>query len=360
MKAYHRVPDISLSHLKTLTDEKGIIQHAKYSVPDLSHGYCVDDNARALILACMIMGLEPSAEVLDLISTYLRFMEFVQRDDGAFHNFVDKDFNVLDSVGSEDSIGRSLWAAGYMSAFPYLSPNLTRRGRDLFVKASHHADDLISPRAISFAISGLGYYLRSNPYDLAAQMQLERLALSLVESFENYASEDWHWFEESLTYCNARLVQALYVAYMVTGRWRFLEVAEKALGWLGTVMMRDDIMYVVGNNGWYHRFGSIALYDQQPVDAAAMVDLYITAFLATGRYVYYSAAFAAFGWFLGYNSRGLAVYDPLTGGCFDALTEDGVNLNRGAESTISYLMARIAIEFLAQPVHSRKDLLLYL
>lgn len=360
MRPYQLVPKLSLQHLKTLTDNNGIIQHAKYCEPELMHGYCADDNARALIVTSMAMALYPNADVLDLLRTYLQFLEFVQKDDGSFHNFVDKDMGFLDVIGSEDSYGRCLWAAGYLSSFPYLSPILTKRGRDVFLKAVHHAEGLDAPRAKSFAVSGIAYYLRGNPSDLEALMMLERLAIQLVGHYEYTSSDEWHWFEDSLTYCNGRLVQALFVAYQVTGRWKFLEVAEKTLGFLGSIMLRDDKLFVVGNKGWYLRDREVPLYDQQPVDAATMVELYTQAYLATGRYAYYRAAIVAFDWFMGTNSQGLAVYDPLSGGCFDALTEEGVNLNRGAESTVCYLIARMLIEFLNQPTNSRKELLLYL
>lgn len=360
MRLHLQFPEISLDYLKTLTDSNGIIQHAKFDEPDYAHGYCADDNARALIISCMSLALNPAPPTLDLLRIYLGFLEYVQNEDGSFCNFVDKDMRRLDAIGSEDSNGRCIWASGYLSSFPYLSPNLNNRGRDIFLKALHRAEDFKAPRAKSYAIGGIACHLKRYPDDLDSRMMLERLALDLVEYYDMACGDDWHWFEDRLTYCNGKMVQALYVAFLATRRWRFFEVAEKTMQFLGKVMVRNDKLYVVGNAGWYFRDSECALYDQQPVDAAVMVELYATAFMATGRYVYYRAALTAFRWFLGDNSIGLSVLDPLTRGCYDGLTEDGINLNRGAESTVTYLLSRMIIEVLMKPQQYRKELMMHL
>lgn len=338
-----RILPVKLDHLRTLTDDRGLLQHTVFIIPDRKEGYCTDDNARALILALKYYQRYRDSQILELAKLYLSFLRYMQREDGKFHNFVDYQFNYLEEEGSEDSFGRALWACGYATTCS-ISSNMIEAAREIFHRGFPWLDTLTHLRARCFVIMGLVYYYYGNP---GAREMLDRaisLSEDLIQAYHQVAQPDWRWFENHLTYANARLPQSLYLIYQLTGEEKFLQVAEDTFNFLISHTLRKGKFVPVGNRGWYHKGGEYPEYDQQPIEACAMVEAAVTAFQVTEQEKYRQVAKTVFGWFLGRNLQQLTVYDPLTGGCFDGITPQGLNLNQGAESTLSYLLARLTME----------------
>jgi len=334
---------IKLDHFKALTDDTGILQHTKYSIPNRKEGYTTDDNARALVACAKFLRLHGDSDVSNLANTYLSFLFHMQRPDGKFHNLLRYDRDFLDDMGSEDCIGRSLWACGHT-----LSANLSKgtktTSKEIFDKGFRHSSSFKSPRAKAFTILGLCYYYEAFPHDHNLLRNIMSLTEQLLNSYQRASSSDWRWFEPYLTYVNARLSQALFRAYAVTGDERFLHTAKESFDFLVKVQVIDDIFTPIGNKGWYKKDGQRALYDQQPIEASCMVEAALTAFHITNEEKYQRVAHIAFEWFFGKNTEKVIVYDSTTGACYDGITPQGLNLNQGAEATISYLLARLELE----------------
>jgi len=321
------------THLLNITDDTGLFQHCRYSVPDRMHGYTLDDNVRALIVAA---GSEHPA-LLARLDTYLSFVMYCQRPDGLFRNFMGYDRRFLEEVGSADSQGRTVWALGVLyQQCPAYRPLV----EPMLKAALPHLSAITHLRAKAFAILGLHFYLQANPFDQAVQAQLERLADDLQACWQTNPKEtSWQWFEDALTYENARLPQAMFAAFLTTGRKVYLETARQATAFLEKIQFERGYLKLVGNQGWLQRGQKLAEYDEQPVDAGALVEMFAMAYQATRDNSYRELAHQAFGWYLGRNCNNLALYEPISGGCYDALTKKGVNLNQGAESVLSYQMA---------------------
>lgn len=342
-----RYPPLKLDHLHRLTDDVGIIQHAIYTVPDRHHGYSLDDNARALIVALKHHRLSGEVESLDLAYKYLSFIRYAQTPDGQFHNFLTYDRSWLREEGSEDSYGRALWSLGYAMASDIPS-GLGRAAQDIFNAALPWLDSLGSPRARAFALLGLHwrYQAFAHEEDLGS---VHRHADILLQNYRDAARNDWRWYEEHLTYCNGKLPQALLVAYQDTKVEEYLATACRSLDFLLEVLFVNDRLELIGQAGWYPRKGPRAFFDQQPIDAQATVEACLEAYRVAGKARYYDLAFRAFEWFLGRNRLGLPLYDSDTGGCYDGLEPNGVNQNQGAESTISYLLSYLLLVENAEP-----------
>ena len=337
-----KYPGIKLNLILSLTDDTGIIQHSKHSVPDRKTGYTLDDNARALIVSTKYYNLFKSKQSLKLVNKYLSFLHYAQKEDGMFHNLVGYDKQFLDEVGSEDSYGRALWACGYVLASK-VHDNIKATAKFILDNALKSYNRIESLRAKAFLIIGLYHYHRQyKSNDLIDKAII--LADSLVESYKKNTSQDWKWFEPRLTYSNSKLPESLFFAYLMTKNEEYLSVAQESLDFLSKIVIINKKLVPIGNKGWYTKDGVRALYDQQPVDVSSIVQTCLVAYNITKKKVYYSNAILAFNWFLGKNSLNLMMYDEATGGCFDGLLESGINLNQGAESTISYLLARLSLE----------------
>ena len=334
---------IKLDHFKALTDDTGILQHTKYSIPNRKEGYTTDDNARALVACAKFLRLHRDSDVSNLANTYLSFLFHMQRPDGKFHNLLRYDRDFLDDMGSEDCMGRSLWACGYT-----LSANLSKgfktTSKEIFDKGFRHSSSFKSPRAKAFTILGLCYYYEAFPHDYNLFKNIMSLTKQLLNSYQRASSSDWCWFEPYLTYVNARLSQALFRAYAVTGDERFLHTAKESFDFLVKVQIVDEKFVPIGNRGWYKKDGQRALYDQQPIEASCMAEAALAAFHVTNEEKYQRVAHIAFEWFLGKNTEKVIVYDSTTGACYDGINPQGLNLNQGAEATISYLLARLELE----------------
>lgn len=336
-----KFPKIKLNHLQNMTDDYGLIQFANHTDPDIKSGYTIDDNSRALIFSVLHDNLVNKGIPSKLTRTYMKFIERSQEQDGRFKNN-HKNEEELTNKYSEDSFGRTIWALGH-SIYKVQDENLKERARQMFLKSFDKIASLESTRSMAFAICGLAYYCKDNPNQEAMYL-IKTLADKLVEHYDAEAGEDWEWFEPFLTYANAKLPEALFLAYDLIGDERYLEIGESTLKFLSDTVFIEDEVYPIGQNGWYNRNGKRALFDQQPLDVSYIVQAFLTAHETTQDKEYYEKAVKAFNWFLGKNHLNQMIYSENTGGCYDGLGRHSVNLNQGAESTVSYLMARIFLE----------------
>jgi len=336
-----KYPAIKLEQLKNLTDNFGCIQFSKGSVPDKESGYTLDDNTRALIATVLYNNLGDSDLSFKLAKRYLKFLEHAQTSEGNFENvFLRKNKKIGES--SEDAFGRAIWALGY-TVNKATDKKIINKAEDLYDKSFPLISKLGSLRSKAFALKGLYYHYEKygRKRDL---ILLKDFAESLLKSYEENSSGEWNWFEKSLTYANAKLSEAMFFAYMGTKDERYLRVAESSLNFLSEIVFIEDELHPIGQNGWFNKNGKRSFFDQQPIDVFSMVSAYITAYLATDKINYYENAVLAFNWFLGKNHLKQMVYDETTGGCYDGLGKHSLNLNQGAESTISYLLSRLFLE----------------
>jgi hypothetical protein len=327
-----------LDFVRALTDDTGMFQHSVGGVPDPQTGYTTDDNARAFLAMVRLWRKYPErrAETEPLIRVYVRFLLYAQRrGDGWFRNFFDYTRAPLDERGTEDCLGRCLWALGEAEAGP-LPDGIRFAVRRMLEYARVGVRELHSPRALAYA--ALGLCRLPDPESKA-------LVAGCVDRFQalwnEYASGDWRWFEPILTYDNARVVESLMRSCDAVGNDRCARIAREALHWLTehSFDRREEYLEPVGNRGWWRRGEEKALFDQQTIEAGAYVELYRYAARFLGEPQWNERADRARDWFWGRNTHRLPVYDPDTGGCRDAITADGVNLNQGAESVLSYLLA---------------------
>lgn len=340
------LPKIKFDHLLCMTDEVGILQHSRFSVPNREHGYCVDDNARALIVAITANDFKfQDVPQRDLISVYLSFLDHAfNRETRLFRNFMSYERCWLEENGSEDSHGRALWGLGIAVAFGRNKSQVTHAA-DLFQSALPAVEHFSSPRAVTFTIIGIHAFLSRYPENSQMLTMCTILSDRLMQWFRTTAREDWHWFEETLTYDNARLPQALLLSGQLLGNKEMLLTALRVLNWLKEIQHDESGSYfsAIGNQGWFTRRGDKAKFDQQPIEAAAMVDACIDAFNYTQDEEWIKHAYRCLNWFQGENELHMPVYDPSTGGCRDGLQAQGVNDNQGAESTLCWLMALLNI-----------------
>lgn len=334
------LPELRLDHLHRLTDDTGVIQHATYSVPFRPSGYCVDDNARALIVALHAERLHSSTATRRLVTTYLSYLQHAQRPDGTFNNFMRYDRTQIDPQScSDDCIGRALWALG---ATVRLSSDdgCRRLARDLFMHALPAAHG-VGPRGTALALLGVCNLLRAEPESGELKEALITLTHALVARHVEHATPEWRWLEPTLTYDNATLPLALFESYAMTRDRTTLRVAREALEFLEEICFQGQRLQLVGNRGWHGREQQKAQADEQAIDASAFVLAFRSAYVATRERHYARRMGEAFGWFLGENRLREPLYDTATAGCRDGLGPDYVNLNQGAESTICFLMALI-------------------
>jgi len=335
------LPVISLDHLVRLSDSTGIIQHAIYSFPDFHHGYCTDDNARALIATVLLEELELDLpELHRLADTYASFMQYAFDPDARrFRNFMGFDRHWLEAAGSEDSQGRAVWALGTCVGRSKRS-DLQSWAAQLFERALPQLLDTTSPRAWASALLGIYEYFRRLNGDRAAAQVRATLTQRLVDLFEANATDDWCWFEDTVSYANARLPQVLILGGRWSGNARAFEIGLKSLRWLvGVQKSPSGNFRPIGSEGFYHRGKKPAAFDQQPIEAHVTISACLEAYRSTNDPFWHQEARIAFEWFLGRNDLGVSLYDPKTGACCDGLHVDRVNQNRGAESTLAYLIS---------------------
>lgn len=282
-------------------------------------------------------------ESLEGARRYLAFLCYAQNGKGRFRNFLSYSREWLELEGSQDCQGRAVWALGYTATHAG-EEGMRQAAAHLLSRALEWVAHLTSPRAQADAILGLVEVIGHPELGAVAEESIHALSRQLVDLFERTATPDWPWFEHTLTYDNGRLPEALLAAYSVTGEEAYRRVGLESLDFLLRVLFENGFLDVIGNNGWYRRGRPRAYFDQQPVDAEGTVAVCLRAHQITGEQHYRELAERAFEWFLGRNRVGVPLYDPQTGGCYDGLQPDGVNGNQGAESTLAYLMARLAME----------------
>jgi glycosyltransferase involved in cell wall biosynthesis len=339
------LPSLNIDYLLRLTDDTGILQHGIHTIPRYEHGYSIDDNARALIVAVLMEEWkEHRSQARDLTSRYLAFLWYaLNRKTARFRNFMNFERGWMEEEGSEDSHGRAIWALGTV-----VGRSKVRGYRDvadrLFQRALPAIRRFKSPRACAFAARGVNEYLKRFSGDLRASNVREYLVRFLVELYEKASSQDWPWFEGYLTYSNAKLSHALLVCGPSLNDDKVIEIGLKSLEWLSEVQTSEQGYFLpIGNSGFYHRGKQRARFDQQPIEAYATVGACIEAYNVTGDEKWRTEARKAFDWFLGKNDLNLALYDPLTGGCRDGLHPDRANQNQGAESTVAFLLSLLEI-----------------
>ncbi len=340
-KAPRELPEVKLNHLSRMTDSTGVFQHAAFSVPNFSEGYCTDDNARAFILSVLLseLGEEPE-RVRTLSTTYAAFLHHAfDPATRRFHNHLSFDRKWLDDPGSEDCHARALWALGVgVGRSPYRSFQMM--AGQLFSLALPAVADFTSPRAWAFALIGIHEYLRRLGGDSLVNQTRDTLTCRLLQLLDEAEGPDWVWFEETLTYDNAKLAHALIVSGRDTGQQLVFERGLQVLRWLTKLQTSTDGHFQpIGSNGFYPRGGHRATFDQQPIEAQAIVSACLEAHRATSDTCWYEHAQRAFDWFIGWNDLGLGLYSPGTGGCHDGLHVDRVNRNQGAESTLAFLLS---------------------
>jgi glycosyltransferase involved in cell wall biosynthesis len=338
---------INLAHFRHLTDKFGMIQFASHTKPDIHSGYCLDDNVRALLACSIIYRKKQNTSTLSLIKTYFNFIKFAQKSNGKFNNFVNYHKKFTDETESDDAFGRTIWVLGHILGENNLPPILVGQAQAVFNKAIKWSDELKSARAMAFTILGLcSIYEKSG--DQKILDLINKQAKKLIKKYEKQAmigdGKDWFWFENFFTYSNSKLPESLFRAFMVTKNIAYRDIAKKSLDFLTSITFETNHFSPIGQNGWYFRDGKRAYFDQQPEDASSMVEALVTAYKITKKKDYLTKAQISFEWYLGKNHLNQMIYDEVTGGCYDGLGQYSINFNQGAESTISYLLARLAID----------------
>jgi len=340
------LPDLKLDHLKNLTDDTGILQHSTYTVPDRDQGYCIDDNARALMVVAMGREyLDTDSLCFDsLCSQYLSFLlHSFNVEKGRFRNFMTYERQWTEEVGSEDAHGRALWGIGQSVDF-LGNPGQMAMSMTLFNKAIKAVEHFKSPRAIAFALVGIHAYLHKFSGDSEVRRVREIIANRLFDQFKNNATESWPWLENALNYANGKLPHALLLSGQWMQRSDMVDMGLRSLKWLLSVQTEDNHFVPVGNSGWYEKGGTKARFDQQPIEANAMIETCVEAYNITRDKTWFDNAVMCFNWFLGHNDLNIPLYDPKTGGCRDGLMADGINQNEGAESTLAWLLSLMTLQ----------------
>ncbi len=351
----YSIPEISLTHIKKLTTATGMIQFSDIATPDIETGYTLDDNARALISVTKHFEITGDITDLTLIDTYLNFIILCQQPNGSFLNYVDHHGNFFEKNSNEnleDSNGRAVWALGeFISHHKLFHKDIIKKAETAIKKSLSHISTFHSPRAMAFAIKGLCFYeLYKANTELREQIIL--MADNLVSKYRGVSDKNWQWFEEYLTYANSVLPEALLYAWLSTGNEIFKSIASSSFDFLLNHIFKNGKIKVVSNNGWHLKGMVSNNFGEQPIDVAYTILALSKFYSVFNVESYLQKMNDAFTWFLGNNHLHQIIYNPCTGGCYDGLEEKHINLNQGAESTLSYLIARITNEanFKRQPV----------
>lgn len=336
-------PPLRFDHLARLSDSTGMLQHARWTVPDPRFGYTLDDNARAFVVALKAHRHTGQSEWLEWARRYLAFMIYAQTDDGWFRNFADYDRRWLEEAGSPDANGRALWALGYGVR---CAPEAGMRDVSMwmFDRAQPRIADLTSPRAVASALLGCAEVHAADRNARLMRTHIEQSAVYLADLFDQASHNHWPWFERSLTYGNATLSQAMITAGALTHSRRYLQIGRRSLDFLIDLVFNNGALDLIGHDGWYVHGATRADFDQQPIDAGCMIEALLVARQTFDEPRYGELAHVALQWFYGRNRLDTPLYDEGSGGCCDALIAQGANQNQGAESTLAHLSARLAIE----------------
>jgi len=352
-----QLPELKLDHLFRMSDSTGIFQHASFTVPNFSEGYCTDDNARALVLALMLQKLGHGSPQLGAhAATYAAFLNHAfDHRSNRFRNFMNFDRHWLEEVGSEDCQGHALWALG-LCVSQAGQGSFQALAAQLFEQALPVAAEFVSPRSWAFTLIGIHEYLRRFGGDRRANQIRESLAAKLTQRYADAATDEWHWFEEVISYANAKLPHAMILSGRCLNNKTMLELGLKTLRWLTKIQTSDAGSFrPIGSNGFFPRGKDRAMFDQQPIEAQVTISACIEAYQATGDMFWVAQARRVFEWFLGRNDLGLALYDPGTGGCRDGLHMDRLSQNQGAESTLAFLLSLAEMQALQNSLTSFEE-----
>ena len=356
-------PKINLNHLKKMTTNFGIIQFATISQPDINSGYTLDDNARAMISICQHYELTKDASDLGYINKYFEFIKYCLQNEGSFLNYVDSEEQFTEqnySTNLEDANGRAIWALGYLISISYLIPKESKfiilDAEATLKRALINIENIHSTRAMAFIIKGI-YYSNTYNWTEANSEIIRHFANRLVQMYRHESVTEWRWFESYLTYANSILPEAMLCAWLASGNRLYKDIAKLTFDFLLTKIFKHGKIRVISNKGWMKKKETEnstkeSIGGEQPIDVAYTIMALSKFFEVFKDVIYKQKIETAFNWFLGANHLHQIIYNPCTGGCYDGLEENYVNLNQGAESTVSYLMARLTIE-----KHLRQDML---
>jgi glycosyltransferase involved in cell wall biosynthesis len=346
---HYKIPKINLNHIKNLTTDFAMIQFSVINQPDLKSGYTLDDNSRALVAMCQHYELKKETSSLAYIYRYFNFIKYCLQPEGYFYNYLDihKNFTNQNSENLADSNGRAIWAIGYLLSIQSILPNeLTENASKTMELALVNVCKFHSPRAIAFIIKGI-YYNNLENYSIDAELIVKRLADKLVQMYNHEKEENWQWFESYLTYGNSILPEAMLCAFLVTKDESYKTIAKITFDFLLSKIYKNNRIKVISNKGWMHNNQHIVeeqIGGEQPIDVAYTILALSKFYDVFDQKRYLKKMEIAFDWFLGNNHLHQIIYNPCTGGCYDGLEDTYINLNQGAESTVSYLMARLTIE----------------
>lgn len=345
-KIEKNVPPVKIRHFMKLTDDFGMFQFAKLTEPDPDWGYTLDDNARAMIAMAMYYEHDKTTIPLKLIRTYLSFISYTARPEGGFHNYVNYDKTFHDERNTKENLddanARAFYALALVASRSSLPDDIRAEATRIFKAQFVKKREASSVRSMAFFIKAFSRWL-SVESDSDIENLMKRYADKLVEAYKTQREANWEWFEDSMTYSNALLPDALLTAFRKTGNSEYFDTAKITLEFLINYSFTDTICTPIGQNGWFRRGGQRYSFDQQPEEVAALVSALSKMYRITKSETHRQRMYQAFNWFLGNNTLGQFVYDQVTGGCYDGVGEKEVNLNQGAESTVVYLIARLSL-----------------
>ena len=345
----YKMPLVNLDHIKKLTTDFGMIQFSKINQPDITSGYTLDDNARALVAICQHYKLTRNESDVKYINIYFNFIKHCLQPEGYFLNYVNEQKLFTEqnnSTNLADSNGRAIWALGYLLSNSALFSNKLIIEAELIMQnALLNVSKIHSTRAMAFAIKGLYYYSKKNKSENIVSI-LRMLANRLAQMYKHEAEKEWQWFESYLTYANSILPEAMLCAWLATGETIYKEIAKSTFDFLMSKIFKQNKIKVISNKNWMHK-GEEAIADEnggeQPIDVAYTILALSKFYEVFKNEDYLQKMEASFNWFMGNNHLQQIIYNPCTGGCYDGLEENYVNLNQGAESTVSYLLARLTV-----------------
>lgn len=341
----YRFPPINFKHVEEMTSDFGMIHSAKIAAPDIHSGYTLNDNARALVAVCQHYEIFSSPEDLELINIYLQFIKHCLQPSGQFLNYVNEaeEFTTQNTPENlDDSNGRAIWALGYVISIKEILPqHIIYNTEMLLEKAIPHLSKIHSARAMAFIIKGLHYQNETENLYL-----LHTMAQRLLIMYKHEKEQDWFWFENYLTYGNGVLSEALLCAYLSSQDEEYKQIAEESFEFLLLKIFASDKIKVTSKKGWHIKGNTVEpiMGEEQPIDVAYTIIALEKFYAVSGKEIYKQKAESAFNWFLGKNHLHQTVYNPCTGGCYDSVEEQNINLNQGAEATLSYFMSRLSVE----------------
>jgi len=342
------IPEININHLKSMTDDFGLFQFAKYLKPNLDFGYTLDDNGRAAIVCSWLMKIKTIPELEKLLIIYLDFIKKCQKEDGSFINYLDYKEKSATSQNNiedlEDCEMRTMWSLGEIISNRILSEEIRKKAENIFVLKFNNMKELKHLRSRAYAIKSFALLINTLPnYKEKFIKAIELYSNSLVESLKKHTKKSWYWFESHLSYNNGLLPESLLIAGTTTLNQAYTDEGLATLEFLIEKTFSNNVYYPIGQSDWYKNNKKRSEFDQQPEDPASMILLLSRAYKVTKNTEYIDLSDICFGWFLGKNSLNISLYDKISGGCYDGLHPNRANLNEGAESLVSYLMSNLTM-----------------